>query len=351
MKEAVPRKHVIGAPVITYLEISGRCNLKCDHCYIGEQSQKELSLSEWKRIITEFADAKTFILSLGGGEPLLRKDFVQILDHTIAEGITHVLVPTNGTLLPESVLDFVKKTDANVTFMVSLDSHRQEFHDKLRGVKGTFLKVKKHLKKIAEAGQSCALSTVITKGNCCDIKEIWKFMEDMHIKKWYLDRVQPVGYAKQSVREWEPSRKEWEDTLRFLLGTAYNQDAMLVFGDALRNLFWMIKEEPWFPQGLVRESHFPKCEAGKTSMTITATGDVIPCTEWRKPVDSIKERTLKEIWDENSFYHELRALRVDHIDVCGDCPEKTFCGGGCRGIAYEYSGSIYAPDPRCPKLS
>lgn len=351
MEQTAPKKHIISAPVIAYLEICGSCNLKCGHCYIGNQPQKELSLSEWKDVITQLADMKTFILSLGGGEPLIRKDFLQILDHSISEGIRDILIPTNGTVMHDDIFNYLKKSDANVIFMVSLDSYRQEFHDHLRGVEGTYQRVIKNIKEIVEAQQDCALATVITRDNCNDVKGLWDLMKGMNIKKWYIDRIQPIGYARQSAREWDPSQEEWEKTLHFLLGKMSGHDALIVFGDALRSLFWMVRKEPWFPKNLVRESHFPKCEAGKTSMTITATGDVIPCTEWRKSVDSIKENGLKEIWDENSFYQKLRALRVDHIRVCNECEEKLFCGGGCRGVAYQTLGSVYDPDPRCPKVS
>lgn len=350
MEEGFPEKYVLKAPIVIYLEISGKCNLKCDHCFIGEKPQKELSTSEWKEIITECAEMGVLVLGLAGGEPLIRKDFLQLLDHAISEGMKTIIIPTNGTVMLEGIFEYLEKADAKITFMVSLDSHRQEFHDELRGVDGTFQKVMNHLNEFLEAHQLCALSTVITKENCHDVMGIWEFIRNMGIKKWFLERVQPIGSARQSTREWELSEEEWGDTLRFLFREAYGKGVTLAFGDAFRSLFWLARNEPWFPQGLVRESPYPKCEAGKTSMTITATGDVITCAPWRKPIDSVKDHTLTEIWNENPFYQELRALRVDHIEVCKDCEEKTFCGGGCRGVAYEYSGSLYAPDPHCPKF-
>ncbi len=338
-------------PLVAYLEVSGRCNLKCDHCFVGEKPQEELSLSEWKRVITECADMGIIALGIGGGEPLIQKDFLQILDHSISAGIKSIIVATNGTVIPEGMLEFLKEADAKITLMISLDSHRQEFHDELRGVKGTFRKVMKTIHEIKTAGQQCALSTVITKDNYKDIKGMWELMKDIQIKRWFLERVQPIGSAKESSRAWEPSKEEWEETLSFLFGTVYGHDTALAFGDALRGIFWMFRNEPWFPKDFVRESLYPKCEAGKTSISVTPTGEVVPCVQWRKPLDSVKNHSLAEIWNENPFYQSLRSLRVDDIEVCRECEEKKFCGGGCRGVAYDSSGSIYAPNPCCPKLT
>lgn len=349
VEQGPPKKHVLKSPVVIYLEVAGWCNLKCSHCFIGEKPQRELPLSEWKDIITQCAEMGVLILGFSGGEPLLRKDFVKILGHTITQGVKDIIIPTNGTVLPEGIFSYLEKTNAHITFMVSLDSHRQEFHDKMRGVKGTFQKVTKNLTEILQAQQGCALSTVITRENYLDIQDMWELMKDMGIKRWFLERIQPIGSAQKFFWEWEPSRAEWGTVLEFLFTEVY-KNATLVFGDGLRGLFWMFRREPWFPQDLIRESSYPKCMAGRTAMTITATGDVIPCAQWRQPVDSVKNHTLTEIWDENSFFQKLRALRVDHIEVCRDCEEKAFCGGGCRGVACQTAGSIHAPNPYCPKL-
>jgi radical SAM protein with 4Fe4S-binding SPASM domain len=342
---------VLKTPLVAYLEVSGTCNLKCDHCFVGEKPHKELSTPEWNRVITECADMGIIAIGVGGGEPLIQKDILQILDHSISEGIRSIIIATNGTVIPDGMLDFLKHADAKISLMISLDSHREEFHDELRGVKGTFKKVINNIGEIINAGQQCALSTVITKDNYSDVKGIWELMKDMGISRWFLERIQPIGSAKESSRAWEPLKEEWEETLRFLFETVYGEDTALAFGDALRGVFWMFRNEPWFPKGFVRESLYPKCEAGKTSISVTPTGDVIPCLQWRKPLDSVKVHTLAEIWKENPFYQELRALRVDHIDVCKECEEREFCGGGCRGVAYDSSGSIYAPNPCCPKLT
>ncbi|MBU7042225.1 MAG: radical SAM protein [Theionarchaea archaeon] len=346
----IPLHTMLSAPLVAYLEISGKCNLKCDHCFVGEKPEKELSLQEWKRVITECADMGIIALGFGGGEPLIQKDIIRILDHGASEGIKSMVVATNGTVLPQGMVPFLRKTEAAITLMISLDSHRREFHDALRGVKGTYDAVLKTIRTLRDAGIQPALSTVITKENYTDIEGMWELMKDMGIQRWFLERIQPIGSAKESSREWEPSIEEWNHTLTFLFEEVYGQDTILAFGDALRGIFWMFRKEPWFPRGLIRKSKYPKCEAGKTSLSITATGDVIPCVQWRKKLDSVKDTPLKKIWKENPFYTKLRALQVDDIEVCKECEEKAFCGGGCRGVAYDSSGSITAPNPFCPKL-
>src|SRR5881296_2728676 len=97
-------------PLSGQWEITCRCNLRCVMCYTDcfntpEMIQQELSFPEITRIMDEIQEAGCLELCLTGGEPLARKDFLDIYASAKQKGFL-VTVFTNGTLLTEKIADY-----------------------------------------------------------------------------------------------------------------------------------------------------------------------------------------------------------------------------------------------------
>ncbi len=124
------------APRIIDLELTNRCNLRCRMCWfygesgIGDKHRgRELSTDEVFRLIDQVSNLKSAIY-LGGAEPLLRRDFFEILDYIKARGLS-VSFTTNGTLLdPGKIEVLVRLGVEHIAF--SVDGHEQ-LHDDIRG--------------------------------------------------------------------------------------------------------------------------------------------------------------------------------------------------------------------------
>jgi len=96
-------------PVAVLFELTRRCNLRCVHCYLGDQiaqhrrQAEELSTPAIKEAMAEWVAAGCLTMTLTGGEPLLHPDFAEIYRHARELGLV-VTVFTNGTLVtPETV--------------------------------------------------------------------------------------------------------------------------------------------------------------------------------------------------------------------------------------------------------
>jgi len=83
---------------VVHMEVSNRCNLGCDYCYVPEKVGKELCTETWKGIIDKLADYGVFQVTFGGGEPLMRNDLIELAEHCESRGLP-VCVTTNGLLL------------------------------------------------------------------------------------------------------------------------------------------------------------------------------------------------------------------------------------------------------------
>lgn len=154
---------------INYLRVSltDRCNLKCVYCMPErvtsfEKEEDNLTKEEILNAIDIFAQLGITKVRLTGGEPLLRKDFYEILKEiNRIEGINHIALTTNGIYL-EDKLEYLKENGVK-SINVSLDSLNNETFNKLtRG--GDLLKVLKGIEKAINLGIKVKINTVIIQG-------------------------------------------------------------------------------------------------------------------------------------------------------------------------------------------
>ena len=75
-------------PVNGSIELTGKCNFRCAHCYndIQGRGNEELDTTQWKSILDQMTEAGTLFLLITGGEPLLRSDFVEIYKYAVKKG-------------------------------------------------------------------------------------------------------------------------------------------------------------------------------------------------------------------------------------------------------------------------
>ncbi|MDO9028532.1 MAG: radical SAM protein, partial [Candidatus Roizmanbacteria bacterium] len=126
----------VDKPLFTVLVTNNTCNFKCDYCYGNYGNRKgipDFSTKQLLKIIDELKGMGTRILTLHGGESLLRKDFGEILNYAKLKGF-YVGFNSNGALVPKRVNE-LKSLDL---LCISMDG-REENNDKHRG-KGSFNK-------------------------------------------------------------------------------------------------------------------------------------------------------------------------------------------------------------------
>src|SRR5438067_1698897 len=95
------------APFRVLIELTHRCNLRCQHCYLDLlHPPEELSASEWKRVIDDMAASGTMFVTFSGGELFLRRDWLEIARHARARGLA-VRLFTSGTRLTRADADAI----------------------------------------------------------------------------------------------------------------------------------------------------------------------------------------------------------------------------------------------------
>ena len=106
-------------PLRYFFELTHLCNLNCPYCYVGKDRVKEeLTTDEWKSVISQIPFYS--FVTLVGGEPLIRKDFCEILFACSKKTLGKVNVVTNGVLMNDEIIDAFIKSKL-LLLSVSLD--------------------------------------------------------------------------------------------------------------------------------------------------------------------------------------------------------------------------------------
>ena len=167
-------------PFLYVLEITHRCNLTCDFCYVGKKDYKnELALSNWKEIINQLPFYG--FASLSGGEPLLHPDFFEILSFVQKRLYGKVNVFSNGLLLNTEVArELIKRKLLLIN--ISIDGIGPT-HDKLRNSYGSFDKVVSNIENLIALKKSpfpvIDIQTVVLNENISEIPKIYELISKL----------------------------------------------------------------------------------------------------------------------------------------------------------------------------
>ena len=129
-------------PLDGSIELTHRCNLRCVHCYLGDQDvirkhrPEEMSTKQVMALIDEVVDAGALNLTFSGGDPMMRKDFAELYVYAVKKGLL-VTVFCDGVLISDRIIEVFKRfPPSNVE--VSIYGATRETYEAITQVKGSF---------------------------------------------------------------------------------------------------------------------------------------------------------------------------------------------------------------------
>jgi len=131
------------------LAVTNRCNFKCWHCYNAERSSRDISFEALRKVALEIQNMGAVMVTLTGGEPLLREDLEDIVG--LFDDRSCRIVGTTGAGLTRERAQALRESGL-FAVAISLDSTDEDEHDRLRGVKGAFQIALDGLGAASEAG-------------------------------------------------------------------------------------------------------------------------------------------------------------------------------------------------------
>src|SRR5215831_6752476 len=156
----------LGIPLNVHLDVTYRCNERCQHCYLDHEDAGEMSTEEIKDVLRQLADAGAFFLTISGGEPLLRRDCLEILAYARKLSF-NVKLKTNALLIGQQQAAQLRELGIEQV-QISVYSHRASVHDSITKVRGSLLRTLDAIRRLKSEGLRVTMANVLMKENLQD---------------------------------------------------------------------------------------------------------------------------------------------------------------------------------------
>ena len=352
-------------PYVISWNLTYRCNLACEHCYLDAGSKplvgtenfadrSELGTEECFRVIDDIAAfAPECLTILTGGEPLLRRDILEIVKRAAERGLW-VVVGTNGVRITENVAQRLAEAGAR-GLSLSLDALDPDRHDRFRMVRGAWQNTVEGAEILNRTGLPFIVQTTAGSHNLGELDAIADFAHDrLAAKVWNLYFLVPTGRG-QFVSDMTPV--QYDEVLASLYRIQRKYDRrMLVNAKCAPHYIKTVLENALRPgSGQAGTESDPKirtysggaggCPAGTHYMGIRPNGDVTPCPYLPVFGGNLRRASLTNLWNSAGVFTDIRR-RSSLGGKCGECEMNSHCGG-CRARAYGMTGDVMAEDPLC----
>ncbi len=316
--------------------VTNRCNCKCSHCFFWKElnyTEGELGLDEIEQISKSMG--RFAVLSLTGGEPLLRKDLLDIVTTFYRNNrMRYLVIPTNGTVpareLVESTLEACPKLRIRV--FVSIDDIGER-HDRIRGNEGVFDKAVRTFKELRSIENDRLELGTITAYSRLNEDRIFTILE------WLRENLRP------DITNFPLVRGDVQDPAIADIDIAtYERLMEEVFRRTKGNLVESAKEVmTQLTIQTVREDKFiTPCYAGSINAVIHVNGDVFPCELLDLKMGNLREHDL----DFRKLWSSKEAISVRERITSMRC----FCTHGCNMLPNVLFNPRYHPRVICVYL-
>lgn len=304
-------------PLSALVETTRRCNERCVHCFQVGPVVPELATEDWRLVFGRLADAGVLFLTVTGGEPTVREDWIELLKIARGLGFSPKL-KTNALRLDDAGCDAIAGVPVFTVFL-SLYSGRAEIHDRITCVEGSHARVLAAARRLRRNGIRVVLACPVMRENADTYQSLVEFAssEDMRFTFDTDITVQEDGCA-------EPARhRVSEDSYLRLLS-----DPRIY--------------EPKEPGPVEEKLEQPVCRIGKAMVAVAPNGDVWPCLSIQEKMGNLLEQDLKSIWIGNPILEKYASIRWKDLPTCRKCELLPYCNR-CHANAMREDGDLYGP--------
>lgn len=323
--------------------ITNACNNRCKHCYHADyKTSNELSIADILRVADLIDDSLnkwnfTGSLSITGGEPFTNRDnLFTLLEHIDNKcvRIGHYDILTNGTLIDENDISFLKKLKKLRRIQVSLEGADSESHDCVRGF-GDFVKVVQTIKRLKETDFIVSVMTTLTRNNKILLPKIIEFLGKLKVDYFALERFMPEGQGGKN-EEWVLSKEEIKQVFSYMTDVALKKGLPHIL--LYRTLYCLCSND---------ETIGAMCSAGVNALTIMPDATLFPCRRLPIPIGNVLKEGIIKTWYNSEILWNLRDP-AKYKGKCAKCDHFLECRG-CRSMAYLHTGDYLQEDPQCWK--
>ena len=308
-------------------------------------------------LLDEMKDCGLRNVVLIGGEPLIRKDFLAIIDEVSERQMFVAEIFTNGSLVTPLLLDELEKRDMRTLFMISFDG--VGYHDKMRRVEGAEENFYRCVRLLKERNFPVSCNMCITRESIFSIWDTIKKLSDMGVGSLTVyppvecglweDKAQEMGVTTELIGE------EYSRVIENYVAAGFPIDlnfyGMVFFSSKLKKYAMIPK---WKTKG-DDPANTLACRTFASELNISPEGILSPCYALmadafvRQEMPNLYSMPLKQALTDSAFTRLMELTAADirnHNPRCRSCEHLPTCGGGCRLSAFKKTGDFIGYDPQ-----
>ncbi len=327
-----------------HLEASGKCDMKCVHCYQAEyvKSGEELSFDEIIRLLDDLQGMQVNNIGISGGEPLMMSRLADVLSAIEERKMRISAIFSNGLLINGRFIQAVQELRSQFSLFVSLDS--------IPGVDFSFRgfsskdsrkvleRIVRNIMLLTSKGISVVVNTVVNMENIDHLDAMYDLVKRMSVSSWRL------GFPKMT-----PEFKNYRATFNVEWGIIAERCLVLLRRHLANGMPFHLQIEYLFREQLF-EQGFQKLtdndfvcdyEGRRSECCVKPNGDVVSCAYCSElPIGNIKQSSIWNIWYSDKM-REVKTVKIGDVAGCRGCKLRELCGTGCRANAYFLHGDFY----------
>jgi radical SAM protein with 4Fe4S-binding SPASM domain len=330
-------------PFTVSFELTRRCCFRCVHCYLGDQGQirqhqaQELDTAAVMELLDELTAAGVLFLTLTGGDPMLRSDFIPIYRHAVRLGLL-VTVFCTGALVTQEVVQIFQKYPPR-RIEITLYGATPETFAAVTQQAQSFAACWAGLERLLQAGMRPALKTIAMTLNQGEVQELWTLAASKGLTFRHDCSIIPVlphedngGYSNTSQGPEAPL------SLRLSPEQAAACDVSIpAIREALDNKG---------PSLLENSTKLYHCGAARSSCHITPYGSMQPCIITSQPQFPLGTgQSFQEHWQQLSQLFPEQ--ECDENFPCNRCQNRASCTGCSSNFVLESSDQNHPPSFYC----
>lgn len=346
--------------------ITERCNFDCLHCFnaVGAtdvkaagRGREEWTVEEAERLLDEAKKCQINAITLTGGEPMLHKNFFEILAMITERNLYVEELNTNGYYITQDSLNNMKALGCNPLIKISFDG--LSYHDWLRNREGAEKAALQAIRLCVENGFRVKVQTNVHRKNV-----------DVMLKT--AETVEQLGAEEMRIIRTSESPRWRELAGDACLGIDEYYEAMIAFMEMYCKKTHTMNIDIWQFMG-----YYPKygayaikpvscaegrfraeqvvCRGNRGMVAVAANGNLYPCMQLSGSYDqqgihlgNVKEDGLQSLLTNSSYLEEVCTTvgtLAEKSEMCGACPYFRYCCGGCRAIAFALTQDRFGHDP------
>ena len=304
--------------------ITNACNLKCKHCFMlsGKKLENELTLEDWMKVLISFKENGGEFVTFSGGEPLMFKNFPQIISHAHDLGLKSTVL-YNGLLWSDKLIHELAPFIDEIQF--SLDGVDEETNSVVRG-SGHFEKVVDTIVKFANVGVKTSVATTFTYDNLNESTQTrYKNLVDL-IKEKTSGKDVFFKLSKKLL----PGRD-----------VHFTAEENEKYSAIIKDIEKHVDENADYENFLAgHTANLVAINCGLGGISVSSDGNVYFCNRINEmeSFGNVTEKPMSFFMEKGKEIH--LATSVENVIPCKDCELRYICDGGCRIDDFDFAGKI-----------